>query len=222
MMDKKRTYLDSVHLSGRIWCIAALIVMLTVPTLMSLHLKAWPDLGVVGKAFGAIALLYYPTGVVEVLAYAPLLGAGGTYLSFLTGNIVNLKLPCALSAMESAKVRANSEEGEVISTISIAASAITTTIIIAVFVLAFAFNPGFTRFMQSDTLAPAFKQVTYTIFGALAASYLVKHWKIAIFPIVAISLILVFAGSIQIGILIFIGVILSLLGAEVMYKLKWV
>ena len=89
MMDKKRTYLDSVHLSGRIWCIAALIVMLTVPTLMSLHLKAWPDLGVVGKAFGAIALLYYPTGVVEVLAYAPLLGAGGTYLSFLTGNIVN-------------------------------------------------------------------------------------------------------------------------------------
>ena len=60
------------------------------------------------------------------------------------------------------------------------------------------------------------------MFGALAASYLVKHWKISIFPIVAISLILVFAGSIQIGILIFIGVVLSLLGAEVMYKLKWV
>ena len=222
MMKKERSYLDSVHFYGNIWCIAALIVILTVPALMSIHLKAWPDLGVVGKAFGAIALLYYPSAVVEVLTYGPLLGAGGTYLSFLTGNIVNLKLPCALSAMESAKVRANSEEGEVISTISIAASAITTTLIITVFVLVFAFNPGFTTLMQSETLAPAFKQVTYTIFGALAATYLVKHWKISIFPIAAISLILVFAGSIQIGVLIFIGVILSLLGAEVMYKLKWV
>ena len=221
-MKNNRTYIDTVHTYGRIWCIAALAVILAVPALMSWHLNAWPDIGIVGKAFGSIAILFYPTAVIEVLAYAPLLGAGGTYLSFLTGNIANLKLPCALSAMENAKVRSNSEEGEVISTISIATSAITTTIMIAVFVVIFAFNPKFTQLMQSDALAPAFKQVTYTIFGALAASYFVKHWKISIFPIAAISLILVFAGNIQIGILIFVGVVLSLLGAQVMYKLKWV
>lgn len=221
-MTKKRNYIDSVHFYGRIWCIAALFVMLLVPTLMCLHLNVWPEGSVVGKAFFAIAILYYPTGIVEVIAYAPLLGSGGTYLSFLTGNIVNLKLPCALNAMENAKVKANSEEGEVISTISIASSAIVTTIVIAVFVLVFAFNPKFTAVMQSETLAPAFKQVTYSIFGAIAATYFIKHWKISIFPIVAISLLLVFFGSIQIGILIFIGVVLSLLGAHVMYKLKWV
>lgn len=222
MMKKNRSYIDSVHFYGRIWCLLALCVMLLVPTLMSLHLKAWPDLGIVGKAFAATAVLFYPTAVVEVIAYAPLLGAGGTYLSFLTGNIVNLKLPCALNAMENAKVKANSEEGEVISTISIAASAIVTTLIIAVFVLIFAFNPKFTALMQSDTLAPAFKQVTYSIFGAIAATYFVKHWKLAIFPLAMVSLLLVFFGSIPIGILIFVGVIISLLGAQAMYKLKWV
>ena len=222
MMKKTRSYIDSVHFYGRIWCLLALVVMLLVPTLMSLHLKAWPDLGVVGKAFGATAILFYPTAVVEVIAYAPLLGAGGTYLSFLTGNIVNLKLPCALNAMENAKVKANSEEGEVISTISIAASAIVTTLIIAAFVLIFAFNPRFTALMQSETLAPAFKQVTYSIFGAIAATYFVKHWKLSIFPLAMVSLLLLFFGSIQIGILIFIGVIFSLLGAQAMYKLKWV
>ncbi len=221
-MNRNKTYIDRVHTSGRLWCLAALVVILAVPALMSWHLNTWPDLGVVGKAFGSIAILFYPTAVIEVIAYAPLLGAGGTYLSFLTGNIANLKLPCALSAMENAKVRSNSEEGEVISTISIATSAITTTIMIAVFVLIFAFNPKFTQLMKSDALAPAFKQVTYTIFGALAASYFVKHWKISIFPIAAVSLLLVFAGSIQIGILIFVGVVLSLLGAHIMYKLKWV
>ena len=219
-MNKKRTYLDSVHFYGRIWCIAAFFAMLLVPTLMCLHLKVWPNSSVVWKGFASVAILFYPTGVVEVVAYAPLLGAGGTYLSFLTGNISNLKMPCALNSMENAKVRANSEEGEIISTISIATSAIVTTIVIAVFVLIFAFNPKFTELMQSDTFAPAFKQVTYTIFGSLAATYFVKHWKISIVPILAVSLLLVFAGTIQIGILIFVGVAISLLSAQIMYKLK--
>lgn len=219
---KKRTYMDSVHFYGRIWCVLAIIALLAIPVLMCLHLKVWPDWNVVAKGFASVAILFYPTGVIEVIAYAPLLGSGGTYLSFLTGNIANLKLPCALNSMENAKVRANSEEGEIISTISIAASAIVTTLIIAIFVLIFAVNPGFTKVMSEGALAPAFKQVTYTIFGALAASYFVKHWKISIFPIAVLSLLLVFAGTIQIGILIFAGVAISMLGAHVMYKLKWV
>ena len=103
MKNKKRSYLDSVHLYGSIWCIAALFVMLLVPTLMCLHLGVWPDGSVVAKAFFSIAILFYPTAVVEVVAYGPLLGAGGTYLSFLTGNIANLKLPCALSAAVSVR-----------------------------------------------------------------------------------------------------------------------
>ena len=44
------------------------------------------------------------------------------YLSFVTGNISNLKLPCALAALEQAGLKANSEEGEVVSTIAIAVS----------------------------------------------------------------------------------------------------
>lgn len=219
---KKRSYLDSVHFYGRIWCVLAIIALLSVPFLMCLHLKVWPDWGVVASGFASVAILFYPTGVIEVIAYAPLLGSGGTYLSFLTGNIANLKLPCALNAMENAKVRANSEEGEIISTISIAASAIVTTLIIAVFVLIFAVNPTFTKVMSEGALAPAFKQVTYAIFGSLAATYFVKHWRISIFPIAVLSLLLVFAGTIQIGILIFAGVAISMLGAHIMYKLKWV
>ena len=76
--------------------------------------------------------------------------------------------------------------------------------------------------MRSDTFAPAFQQVTYTIFGSLAATYFVKHWKISIFPIAAITLILVFAGNLAIGVLIPVGVVLSMLGAHVMYKMKLV
>ena len=213
-----KTYMDKVHTWGRIWCIASLIFFLSIPLAISLHLGVWPKADILGKGLASIAF-FFATGIIEVVAYSPMLGAGGTYLSFVTGNIMNLKMPCALNALENAKVKANTEEGEVITTIAISASIIVTTLVIAVFVIIFALNPGFSTLMSSDTFAPAFQQVTYTIFGSLAATYFVKHWKISIFPIAAITLLLLFVDP-GIGVLIPVGVVLSMLGAHVMYKLK--
>ena len=210
--------MDKVHTWGRISCLTSLVFFICVPLAISLHFNVWPELSVVGKGLSAL-IIFFVTGIVEVVAYSPMLGAGGTYLSFVSGNIMNLKMPCALNAMENAKVKANTEEGEVITTIAIAASTITTTIIIAVFVLIFALNPSFSEIMSSDTFAPAFQQVTYTIFGSLAATYFVKHWKISIFPIAAVTALL-FVVDPGIGVLIPIGVVLSMLGAHVMFKLK--
>ena len=214
----KKTYMDKVHTWGRIWCIASLIFFICIPLAISLHLNVWPKADILGKGLASIAF-FFATGIIEVVAYSPMLGAGGTYLSFVTGNIMNLKMPCALNAMENAKVKANTEEGEVITTIAISASIIVTTLVIAVFVIIFALNPGFSTLMSSDTFAPAFQQVTYTIFGSLAATYFVKHWKISIFPIAAITVLLLFVDP-GIGVLIPGGVVLSMLGAHVMYKLK--
>ncbi len=213
-----KTYMDKVHTWGRIWCVASLIFFICIPAAICLHLDVWPNPAIVGKGLASIAF-FFVTGIVEVVAYSPMLGAGGTYLSFVTGNIMNLKMPCALNAMENAKVKANTEEGEVITTIAICSSIITTTIVIAIFVIVFALNPQFSEVMSSDTFAPAFQQVTYTIFGSLAATYFVKHWKISIFPIAAITLLLVFIDP-GIGVLIPIGVVLSMLGAHLMYKKK--
>ena len=213
-----KTYMDKVHTWGRVSCLASLVFFICIPLAISIHFNVWPELPVIGKGLASL-LIFYITGIIEVVAYSPMLGAGGTYLSFVSGNIMNLKMPCALNAMENAKVKANTEEGEVITTIAIAASTITTTIIIAVFVLIFALNPEFSEVMSSDTFAPAFQQVTYTIFGSLAATYFIKHWKISIFPIAAVTVLLFFVDP-GIGVLIPIGVVLSMLGAHVMFKLK--
>lgn len=215
-----KSYMDKVHTWGRISCVVSLVFFVCIPLAISIHFNVWPSLSVVGKGLASL-LIFFVTGIVEVVAYSPMLGAGGTYLSFVSGNIMNLKMPCALNAMENAKVKANTEEGEVITTIAIAASTITTTVIIAVFVIIFALNPKFSEIMASDTFSPAFQQVTYTIFGSLAATYFVKHWKISIFPIAAVTVLLLFVDP-GIGVLIPIGVVLSMLGAHIMYKLKLV
>lgn len=134
---KNRSYEDSVHFYGRIWTVTALFVMFCIPISICIYFNVWPKATKVLEGLLPVAMLFYPSAIIEVLTYGPMLGSGGTYLSFVTGNISNLKLPCALNSMENAKVRATSEEGDVISTISIATSSIVTTLIIALGVVAF-------------------------------------------------------------------------------------
>lgn len=213
---QQKSYYDRVHSWGRISILSALCVLLMFPMAICLYLGVFPRAELVFKGLLQVIPLYWTVAVVEVVFYTPMLGAGGTYLSFVTGNIVNLKLPCAISAMENAKVKATSEEGDVISTIAIATSAIVTTAVLAVGVIAFA--PFLDTFTNSPLLMPAFKQVIPALFGALGAGYFVTHWKISFAPILFMLLILVFVPTIGASTLIFPGIIASVLFAFVMYK----
>ncbi len=218
-MKKERTYTEKIHLWGAVWSVAALLVLFSVPFIFSVHYNAFPELKTLLKALSTVIAVYWTTAIIEVVTYTPMLGAGGTYLSFLSGNITNLKLPCAMNAMERANVRANSEEGEVISTISIAASSITTTVIIAVGVLLFA--PVLPKILaEGSVIKPAFEYVVPALFGALGASYFAKHWKISILPIAVGIIIYIFSPSMAVGTMIFITIVVSILGALGMYKAK--
>ena len=216
MMDNKRDYFDRVHIWGTVWNYAALFMMMMVPVMMSIVLNTWPSLGIIGKVVATLAPLYWVTGIIEVVTYVPMLGAGGTYLSFVTGNISNLKLPCGLNAMENAKVRPNTEEGEVISTISIAVSSLTTTLVIAVGVLVFA--PIFSSASDNPTFKAAFSNVLPALFGALGASYFAKHWKLGIAPIIGGVLVLLISPSTGVGVLMFVTIVISLIAAVIIYR----
>ena len=212
----EKSYFDRVHTWGRISSITALCVLIMFPLSICLYLGVWPSLsGVMGGLMKLIPL-YWSLAVIEVLIYTPMLGAGGTYLSFVTGNIANLKLPCAINAMEGADVKANSEEGEVISTIAIATSSIVTTIVLAIGIIAFA--PFLQDFTNNALLKPAFAQVLPALFGALGAGYFIKHWRISFFPILVMIIVLVFAGSMGASTLLFVGIVASVGGALFMYK----
>lgn len=220
MSKSKKSYMDKVHVWGRIWSYTALAVFLMIPVSISAYNNAWPPASVVFSALKSIILIYWTSSIVEVITYTPMLGAGGTYLGFVTGNITNLKMPCALTAMENAKVRANSEEGEVISTIAIGVSSIVTTVIIAAGVLLL--SPVLPKLNSSAVFKAAFDQVLPALFGALGASYLKKHWRIAILPVVVGCVVLLFSPEMGVGTLIFITIVTSVLGAFAMFKLNWI
>lgn len=216
-----KTYNDKVHNWGRIWTISAIAVLFMVPIGISLYYNAWPELNTLWKALISVIPIYWATAIIEVITYTPLLGAGGTYLSFVTGNITNLKLPCALSAMDRANVKSTSEEGELISTIAIGASSITTTLVIAIGVILFA--PVLPSLTADDSIIkPAFDYVIPALFGALGASYFSKHWKISILPIVAGVIVYILSPSFAVGTLLFVTIVVSIAGALAMYKLGWI
>ena len=217
-VKKQKDYFDSVHIWGRVWSIGALLVLFSLPISISVYYNAWPEANFVFEALLKLVPLYWVTSIIEVITFTPMLGAGGAYLSFVTGNITNLKLPCALNAMEQAKVKSNSEEGEIISTIAVGASAITTTLIIAIGVILF--SPVLDDLRNSETLKPAFSYVSAALFGALGASYLKKHWKISIFPVLVGIIILLIMPSFGVSTLLFVTIVAAVVGALVMSKLK--
>ena len=112
--SKVMTYRDSVYFYGNIWNLSITAILLFAPILCCFIYQVWPDWALLGAGLIATAPMYIAVGVVEVFTYIPMLGTGGTYLSFVTGNISNLKLPCALNALEQSGYEASSEEGDVI------------------------------------------------------------------------------------------------------------
>jgi len=210
--------MDSVHRDGTVWNLIVMVILMMFPVVVGLIFQAVPDWKGVGLGLLATAPMYWAVGVVEVITYIPMLGAGGSYLSFVTGNISNLKLPCAINALENAKTDVKSEEGEIISTIAIAVSSIVTTVIIIVgVILIVPLNP----ILSNETLKPAFDQMLPALFGALGVALISKNWKLAIAPVTLMLILFVFVPALDssmVGIMVPVGVIFTIAFSRFLYK----
>ena len=219
MSNKKElSYIDSVHRYGKIWSFTLLALIFLFPVLICIIFQAVPNWSALAKGLLATVPMYWAVGLIEVITYVPMLGAGGTYLSFVTGNISNLKLPVALDAMEKANVKSNSEEGEIISTISIAVSSIVTTCIVIIGVILII---PITPILENPVLDPAFDQMLPALFGGLGVVFVSKNLKLAIAPIILMLVLFILIPALNsgtVGIMVPVGVVFTLVVARIMYK----
>lgn len=216
--NKNLTYIDTVHRDGTIWNLSMMVILLLFPVTIGILFNATPDWQGVGLGLLATAPMYWAVGAVEVITFIPMLGAGGSYLSFVTGNISNLKLPCAINALENAEVDAKSEEGEIISTIAIAVSSIVTTLIIALGVLLIT---PLEPVLSNPALKPAFDQMLPALFGALGVALISKNWKLAIAPVTLMLILFVFVPALNagmVGIMVPVGVLFTIGFSRILYK----
>ena len=215
-----RSYEDTTHLLGKIWVWGMGLVLIMFPAAVCVYYDAWPDATALLKGLLAIAPMYWAVGIIEVLTYVPMLGAGGSYLGFITGSLTMLKVPCTLAALDRAKVKSGTPEGEAVATIAIAVSSMVTLAIIFVGVLLIV---PLSPILESPRLAPAFEQLLPALFGGLGVALIGRNWKIAIVPIVLMVGLFIAVPSLAPSAAIFVPVAagVAILAARIMYQKGW-
>ena len=194
--EQKRTSFEAynrrTHVIGRIVSTITLVLLVGAPFLIGSFLGAMPDLAAVGKGFLSVGLVWTVSSVVEFLVYTPMLGAGGGYLAFITGNLINMKIPCAVNARDIVGAKTGTPENEIISTLSIATSSLVTILVLALGVLLLV---PLQPVLQSSVLQPAFANVVPALFGAMAYRYYRKNMKVATAPLLVMSVLFILVPS---------------------------
>ena len=138
----------------------------TFPTISNV-LKAW------SMSIAAWGVFYF----VEPITYYAVIGLSGTYLGFLAGNVGNVRIPCAATALEVTGVEAGTPQGEIIATLGMSGSVVT--------------NIFFTTLAATSLLAvlpqpvvDAFSKYTVpAIFGAIIGQNSMKNLRVGSFSI---------------------------------------
>ena len=185
-------YMKTTHRLGRAVSVITLVLLLGAPFVMGGYLGALPNLGAAAKGFLAVGLVWTVSSVVEFLVYTPMLGAGGSYLAFITGNLINMKIPCAMNARDMVGAKTGTAENEIISTLSIATSSLVTILVLALGVLLLT---PLQPVLSSPVLAPAFANVVPALFGAMAYKYYRKDLRLALVPLIVMAVLFTLVPS---------------------------
>lgn len=195
MKDKQvfmEEFNNKLHRLGRITLVLSVLALVALPFVFGAAFGVTPDFKAFLGGFAKVGVIYIPVAIVEFLVYTPMLGVGGSYLSFITGNVTNMKIPCVMNSKEIAGTTDGTPEHEIISTISVATSAIVTTLVIAVgVILMVPLQP----ILQNPALLPAFNNVVPALFGALGLKYFIKSPQIAVVPLVLMTALYIFVPS---------------------------
>ena len=185
-------YERNTHILGRITSVVALILLLGAPFVIGAYLGTMPKFSALGKGFLSVGLVWTISSVVEFLVYTPMLGAGGSYLAFITGNLINMKIPCAMNAKDIVGAKSGTTENEIISTLSIATSSLVTIAVLALGVLLLT---PLQPVLSSPALQPAFNNVVPALFGAMAYKYFRKDVRLAVIPLAAMTVLFILVPS---------------------------
>lgn len=207
-------YEKKVHLIGRSTLMIGLLLSFLPPVILWLVYGIVPPFSNLLNGIISISTVMIAVSVVEVFTFAPLLGSSAMYMSYLTGNISNMKIPSAAISMEVAEVQPSTKEGDIIATIAIAGSVIMSEIIILLGVIMIA---PISAKLNNPQIQPAFEQILPALFGSIGAYYILKEWKLAVAPLV-MAIILSLIPGIPTAITIPICVLTAVLGAKYLYK----
>ena len=218
-------FVEWAHKTGRIFMVCFIVYSIVIPIVISAVFKAWPSLPAILPALLTLLAMLGVQGVLEAALYTPILGSS-CYLTYATGNIMNLKVPCALNAQKVAGVETNTTAGDAIALISTCVSSIVT--IVVLFLGMFLVIP-LKPILESEIASSASNYLMAALFGCLVLGFIAptggrteiknKLW-IGIVPFV-LTAVLSIAGMLQSSAavaMVLISIPVCLITARILFK----
>lgn len=224
------TYFNKAHRTGRIGTVIAIAFMLGIPIVICAVYDIWPTFSKLLTTASGLLAIYVPVALSEVISYAPMLGSA-CYITFITGNVGNLKIPCALNAMEMCNAPLGTEKGDAVSSVAVAVSSMVTMIVVALGVLLLV---PLQPILSHPTVSTATKYMLPALFGSMvvinvannkSGEYVIKNRILTLLAPLALVLLfnyLVFPIKGKEGYLMLAMIPLTILLAYILYKLGWV
>ena len=161
-------FVEWAHRTGRVFMICFLVYAIAIPVICCLVFGAWPKPAAILPGLMTVLMMLGIQSVLEVGLYTPILGSS-TYLTFATGNIMNLKIPCVMNAQKIAGVETNTTAGDAIALISTCVSSIVTIVILIIgMILMVPLRP----FLESAVAQSASNYLLAALFGSIAVGFL--------------------------------------------------
>ncbi len=202
--------------TGR-WTLLVSVALCFLPAIyLWIRYGALPPINSIITGWFLIVSIYGTYYFIEPISFFPVLGMAGTYMSFLAGNIGNMRLPCAAVAQEALKVEPGSEKAELVATLGIAGSIITNLIVVTI--AAIAGNELMKLF--PPVVITAFQFVLPAVFGAMFAMFAVKYPKYGAFAIGVTLFLLGVVKVLPVYVLIPVCVFSTIAFATASYKSK--
>lgn len=227
-MRTSEQYKNEIHRTGRLGLLLTIIILIIVPLVICFVYDIFPTFRQYFLSASGLLAIFVPLTISEVISFTPLLGPAA-YLTFITGNIMNLKFPCAKGAMDVAGVTPGTEKADIIATLSVGVSSMLTILTIALGVLLLV---PLKPVLQLPAIKTATEYMLPSLFGALALSLLkstgeieVKGaWKSGIVPFVLILAINLFVYPLTglEGVVLLLVIPLTILCSRIIYKRGWI
>ena len=188
-MRTTSNYQSWVHRFGIVSSLILLIAMTAFPIAASAIYGLWPDLGQLWPGFIAVILFMAPFWPAETIGYMSVMGPGALYMSYITGNVTNLRTPATVGTINSLGIKPNRDECHTLAIIACGASVITTVAVIAIgVVVAAPLEPV----LNLPAIQPAFNYVVPALFGGLVAQTILKGKKQFLLYLIPLAVCLFF------------------------------
>ncbi|HBF0995068.1 TPA: hypothetical protein KNR62_000931 [Clostridioides difficile] len=211
-------YLPFMIRYGRLTLSLGIIAALVPGIILSFGFGIMPPISALLASTMAIVSMSAPNYIIEPVSYSPILGIPGTYMSFLSGNISNMRLPCSIAAQKAAEVESGTEEGSIISTIGIAVSILVNISILTIGVIL----GGSVLSKIPAEVVEKLNLILPALFGLVFGQVFLQDKKLGLVAIVisVLTIILSKQGIIPQSLVVLICVFGTILIARAMYKDK--